>query len=253
MFGSIGGAVAKVLSGGSTGDITKGLSTFGGGSVLGGALNVGMDAAFGTNLSGTQAQMDMAKEANRITQSESARNRAFQQMMSNTAYQRSMADMKKAGLNPMLAFQQGGASTPSGSSGSGQGAGNLNPVSGAKLKNLDVKLMQKNIDNASSTGKQIKAATEKIETETRALKAQEETSKQDAKFLKENEWYRKAERYLRLFGMGSGAVGAAAGYGTAKALSRKKKVSKPKTKFEQSRQKTKQMRDNWIKFNNSPM
>lgn len=39
-------------------------------------------------------------------------NRDWMERMSNSAYQRAMADMKKAGLNPMLAYQQGGASVP---------------------------------------------------------------------------------------------------------------------------------------------
>lgn len=55
--------------------------------------------------------------AMRYNSAEAAKNRTWQEQMSNTSYQRAVEDMRKAGINPILAYTQGGASTPSGAQG----------------------------------------------------------------------------------------------------------------------------------------
>ena len=79
------------------------------GALLGGAL-----AGLGSIGAGAMAS-SAQDNANEMNREQAEKNREFQAYMSNTAYQRAATDMKYAGINPIMAYSQGGASSPSGS------------------------------------------------------------------------------------------------------------------------------------------
>lgn len=82
------------------------------------------------------------KQANKANLASARESMDFQERMSSTSYQRGMEDMRKAGLNPILAASKGGASTPGGAQALAQ-----NEMSGAVSSALDTKRMIADIAN----------------------------------------------------------------------------------------------------------
>lgn len=88
----------------------------GGAGLLGGAISSQGQSA--TNAQQMAFAVQQQQAAQTFNHDEAVLNRDWQKEMSSTAYQRAMADMRAAGLNPIMAAGNGGASTPGGASGS---------------------------------------------------------------------------------------------------------------------------------------
>ncbi len=95
---------------------------------------------------------------NKAQRAEAQRQRDFQERMSGTAYQRAVTDMRLAGINPMLAYMQGGASTPGGAQATVEDVGGPSVSSALHARRLsqEIKNMQagknQNESNATTSG-----------------------------------------------------------------------------------------------------
>jgi hypothetical protein len=121
------------------------------------------------------------QETNQANQDIAQQQMDFQERMSNSAYQRQVADMQSAGLNPMLAYMKGGgASSPPGSSYSA-----VSPITAAL-----------NANQQAAQVKQTQAATQQTSAQTDYLKGpQTEMTNQQINNLKtDNE---KSQQIIR--------------------------------------------------------
>lgn len=105
------------------------------------------------------------RSANKANRKEAKKNRKFQERMRNTSWQAAVEDMRAAGLNPALAYSQGGAASPGGSVAQSQKSELGEGVGSA----LEVKMAQEQFKLLEAQRENVQTQSRKTDTETQIL------------------------------------------------------------------------------------
>lgn len=175
-------------------------SAFVGNAILGPLGGISGGGALGADIltGGAVSNAKSVSETNNSQMALANQQMAFQERMSNTAYERAMADMRRSGLNPMLAFERGGASTPSGAMATltaprkgDIGAGLFNTAKAVVSKGADLQQVYSQTDlnkaqavNSEASAEKLTANAKESQENTEYTRQLREKAKADTKKAK---------------------------------------------------------------------